>query len=207
MAAHSLDDLGWAMHAGKHELKHKQTCDFMKFGDEKITVFEDQFEVLKDAVREMGADLSGVNWMEGFTDLLTVRENGLATKSGYAQREIPLAKKLDDLCAEKTGASLAEAFNMNNVPLFTARLRGLSGVLLLEKAVDELAAQDEEIVEMGPEIRARLAELKPPARDRAEAEKAAAKVIAECVALEQIRGYLGRDENFSGVSTPGGMLS
>lgn len=207
MAAHSLDNLEWSIHAAKHELKHKQTCNFMQLGDKKITVFQDQFDVLKDELQTLQVDIEGIDWVEGFTDLLTVEENGFATKSGYADREVPAAGKLDNLCIKKTGASLAEAFNMNHVPLFTARIRRLCEVLLLEKAVKHLANRDHEIEEMQPEIEAKLATLKPMADSKEDAEKAVSKIIAECIALKQVRGYFGRDENLSGVSAPGGMLS
>ncbi len=207
MAAHSLDHLDWAMHAAKHELKHKQTRNFMQLGDKKITVFEDQFNVLKDELRTMQVDLEGVDWVEGFTDLLTVEENGFSTKSGYADREIPAAEKLDELCMKMTGASLAEAFNMNNVSLFTSRLRHLSEALMLQKTYEHLAEEDDDIADMRGEVEEKIKTLKPMAESKEDAEKAVGKIIAECIALEQVQGYFGRDENLSGVSTPAGMLS
>lgn len=207
MAAHSLDDLGWALYAAKHERKHKQTKDFMQLGDKKITVFEDQFDVLKDELRTRQVDLEGVNWVEGFTDLLTAREVGTDSQSGYADREVPAAEKLDDLCIEKTGASLAEAFNLNNVALFTSRLRRLSEVLMMEKAFEHLASQDDEVADMRGEIAAKMRSYQPILESNEDAEKAVGKMIAEAVALKQIRRYVGQDENFSSVPKPAGMLS
>ncbi len=207
MAAHSLDDLEWALFAGKHELKHKQTKDFMQVGNSKITVFSDQYDVLDQELQDMGIDMKSINWIEGFTDLLTAREIGKKSTSGYADHEVPAAEKLDALCLEKTGASLAEAFNANNVPLFTSMLRGLCESLMMEKAYDHLAGQDPEIESMRPQVKEKMKNYRPIVQSREEAEKAVSKMIAECVALQQIRRYVGLDENLSSVPAPAGMLS
>lgn len=207
MAERSLDDLGWAIYAGKHELKHKQTKDFMQLGDKKITVFEDQYYVLREELQGMKIDIAGVNWIEGFTDLLTARENGGHSQSGYADHEVPAAEQLDDLCLEMIGSSLAEAFNMNNVPLFTSRLRRLCEVLMMRKDFDHLAAEDEEVAGMREEIFMKIKTYKPILESMEDAEKAVAKMIAECVALKHIRSYVGQDDNLSGLPAPRGMLS
>ena len=179
----------------------------MQLGDKKITVFEDQYDVLKEELRALDVDIAGVNWIEGFTDLLTAREIGVHSQSGYADREVPAAEKLDDLCIEMTGASLAEAFNLNNVPLFTSRLRLLCEVLMMSKAYKKFASQDEEVSGMKGEIYVKIQTYRPIVESREEAEKAVAKMIAECVALKRIRRYVGRDENLSSVPAPAGMLS
>lgn len=207
MAEHSLDDLGWAMYAAKHELKHKQTKDFMQLGNEKITVFSDQYEALDEELRGLGVQMESVNWIEGFTDLLTARENGEHHNSGYGDHEVPAAEKLDDLCIAMTGASLAEAFNTNDVPLFTSRLRRLGEALLMKKVYEELALQDPEVEGMRTDIELKMKTLKPLVADKKDAERAVAKMIAEHIALKQIRRYVGLDENLSSVPAPAGMLS
>lgn len=207
MAEHSLDDLGWAMYAAKHELKHKQTKDFMRLGNEKITVFSDQYDALDEELRKGGIVMENVNWIEGFTDLLTARENGKHHHSGYSDHEVPAAEKLDRLCVEMTGASLAEAFNMNNVPLFTSRLRRLGEVLLMRKSFDELARRDGEIEGMRGDIELKMKTLQPIVPCREDAEKAVAKMIAEQVALKAVRRYVGLDENLPSIPTQGRMLS
>ncbi len=199
MAMHTLDNLDWAMYAAKHEQMHKRTKDFMQLHDRKITVFEDQYDVLDETLRGLGVEMDSVNWIEGFTDLLTARAHGEHSRSGYREREVPAAVKLDDLCVEKTGVSLAEAFLQNNVALFTSRLRRLTEVLLMEKTFDDLAKQDSAIEAMRGDFAEKLAGVKPMILSREDAEKAVTKIIAECVALKQIRGYVGRDENFSSV--------
>ncbi len=206
MAAHSLDDLGWALYAAKHELKHKQTKDFMRLGNEKITVFSDQYEALDEELRGLGIEMENVDWIEGFTDLLTARENGKHHNSGYGDHEVPAAETLDRLCVEMTGASLAEAFNMNNVSLFTSRLRRLGEVLLMKKAYEELAIEDQEIEGMRSDIEQNMKNLQPIVESKKEAERAVAKMIAEHIALKAVRRYVGLDENLPSVPAPAGML-
>lgn len=207
MASHSLDNLDWAIYAAKHELKHIQTKDFMRLHDKPITVSEDQYDVLDDALKSLDVDMKHVDWVEGFTDMLTARENGEHSNSGYNDHEVPAAEKLDSLCLEKTGISLADAFNANNVPLFTARLKRLCEVLLLEESFDELAEQDVEVAGMRTEVKVRMDAYKPIVQTKDDAEKFVAKMVAECLALKQIRRYVRPDEKLSSVSTPAGMLS
>ncbi len=207
MAEHSLDNLGWAMYAAKHELKHKQTKDFMQLGNEKITVFSDQYNALDEALNGVGIDMKSVNWIEGFTDLLTAREIGEHANSGYNDHEVPAAEQLDDLCVEMTGASLAEAFNMNNVGLFTARLRQLCEMLMLKKAYEHLAAQDKDAAALRSDVEAKIITLRPIIHSKEDAERAVGKIVCECIALKEVRRYVGLDENLSSLSTPSGMLS
>jgi len=206
MAAYTLDNLGWSMYAAKHELKHKQTKDFMSLGNQKITVFADQYDALDEELKGMNIEIGGVDWVEGFTDYLTARENGTHENSGYSY-EVEAAKNLDGLCLEMTSSSLAEAFNMNSVPLFTSRLRRLGEVLMMRKAFEEMASQDEEVDGMRSEIEAKMKNLKPIVSSKEDAERVVTKIIAENVALKQVRRYVGLDENLSSVSPAAGMLS
>jgi|WetSurMetagenome_2_1015567.scaffolds.fasta_scaffold66075_3 hypothetical protein len=191
MGKHSLKNLEWALYAAEHEKMHKRTRDFMRLGNEKITVYEDQYDVLKDELQSMHVDLEGVNWMEGFTDLLTARKLGVESHSGYAEREVPAAEKLDDLCMEMTGESLAEAFLQNNVPLFTSRLRRLGGMLLMKKVYENLAIQDPEVESMRKEIELKMREPNLFVDSTEDAEKTVAKLITECMEIVKVRRFLG----------------
>jgi|GEM_PF-2869284 len=205
MAAHSLDNLAWALYASEHERMHKQTRDFMQLGTQKITVFEDQYDVLKDELQTMRVDLEGVNWMEGFTDLLTARKLGVESQSGYAEREVPAAEKLDNLCMEMTGESLAEAFLQNNVPLFTSRIRKLGGMLLMKKAYENLALKDPEIEEMRGEMETKMGDHKSIVESKEDAEKTVAKMIAESVAIKELRRYFSSGTHSHSI-VPGGLF-
>jgi len=206
IAEHTLDDPVWAAYAAYHEAMHKKTSNFMTMGKHAF-IKHDYFEAVNEELKGTDVQLGEFNVCEGFTDALTADAHGEHANSGYNHHEVPAAEKLEELCTEMTGASLMEAFKSNDVALFHLRLERLGEVLLMRKAFDDFAKQDEELEEMRPQVLEKIQVLKPIVTTTEEAERFVGKIVAECVALERVEGYFRRDENLSSVSASAGMLS
>jgi len=206
IAEQTLDDPVWAAYAAWHETMHKKTANFMNMGKYRF-LGHDYFETVNEEIGDSNIQLGNFSVVEAFTDLLTAQEHGEHPNSGYLEREVPAAEKLEELCLKMTGNSLAEAFRMNNVALFHQRLERLGEVLLMRKAFDDFAEKDRGLEGFREQMEQKMKDLKPIVKTVEDAERFVGKMIAECIAIKEKRVYFGLDENLSSLSASGGMLS
>ena len=96
LAEESLDDEDWAKYVGYHEANHVHTQNCHLDFEENVPA--DQFKALKDELAKKKINIKEINWTEGFNDLKTINTHGKNDNSGYLQKEVPAAEKLDDLC-------------------------------------------------------------------------------------------------------------
>lgn len=103
-----LDDPKLAEHAAHHEAMHLDTL--MHLPLQKLAAH--QVKALCQALDL--SELSEEELIEGFNELLTIKEHGQHDKIAYLKHEVPLAKKLEDLAENFEIDSLAKAFRNAN---------------------------------------------------------------------------------------------
>lgn len=131
----TLDDEEFALYATKHEKEHKDNgvMDLDLAGK----LESHQWRAI---LSRLGVtDLDDTEVLEGFNDWRTQRKHGKHHRSGYNNKEVPLAQKLDSLVREHTGDSLFEVFNHSSLESFYERLQ-LLGTILHFKSQLRIAA-------------------------------------------------------------------
>lgn len=122
-----LSDKRLALHAARHEKNHLDNSIFDIHLEEEM-----EEEALEALLREVGeTELESVTLVEGFNELSTFRKFGRNEKSGYKDKEVPLAEKLERLAQRYLGESLLAAFDAGNLKLLLKRFELLGTVLAL----------------------------------------------------------------------------
>ncbi len=121
----TLDDYAWALHVKRHEDLHSSALT--KIDPKKYLPKANQ----KALARKLGInDLTEIDWVEGFTELANITSHGKDQKCAYLKKEVPAAKKLDQLCKKHLAESLLPPFQTKNSALFYYLLRQLSDKLI-----------------------------------------------------------------------------
>jgi hypothetical protein len=133
----TLDDQEFAMYAANHEAEHVKNSIFKM--DLKEELKPDEYDILSEEMGENGvADLAKVDWVEGFNDLITADKHGKNSRSGYQEKEVPAAQKLDQLSKQMIGKSLKEAFENGDRGEFVQRLKLLCAMLKFKGMVGKV---------------------------------------------------------------------
>lgn len=125
-----LDDPTLALHAAKHEAEHRNNKVFSislnQLSKEENTLLAETFGVEK---------LDETELIEGFNELSTFRKHGSNNHSGYVEKEVPLAEKIEKLIQEKLNVSMLEIFRSGNQEKFIITLQQLAIHLKLQKTL------------------------------------------------------------------------
>ncbi|MFC1748444.1 hypothetical protein ACFL2V_06510 [Pseudomonadota bacterium] len=171
----------FAIYAGHHEAEHKNNRVYSLNLKRKIEA--DQIAALQG--RLSTSDLPSIDLVEGFNDLITMRKHGRNAESGYVDKEVPAAEKLENLCMKITGKSLVEAFESGNKFQFYHRLASLSDQLLLRKALKRVI--DTSIPE---EMHAVLVQRVHAARMAVNTQEEAEKLVMRMLSEEILRANI-----------------
>lgn len=131
MVEHTLDNYEWALYAWRHEGEHLHNGIFDV--DLKGNMSAQQIASLKEIVGGEHGDITRVNLVEGFNDLITKRKWGDHQNSGYNDEEVPAAEKLEQICQKEIGESLVKAFDSGNIDYFYELLRRTCDIVRIKK--------------------------------------------------------------------------
>ena len=129
-----LDNPTLALHAAKHEAEHRSnkifTLPLDQLTPDETTILCDQFSIAK---------LDETEIIEGFNEWSTFRKHGANDNSGYANKEVPLAEKIEKLIQEKLSISLLEIFRSGDKQKFVITLKQFATHLqLMETLTDTI---------------------------------------------------------------------
>ena len=127
MTERVLSNKRLALHAAHHEKNHLDNSIFDIDLEEEIN--EDALSALLKEVGE--SELESVTLVEGFNELSTFKKHGRNEQSGYKDKEVPLAEKLERLAQTHLGESLLVAFDAGNLKLLLQRFELLGTILAL----------------------------------------------------------------------------
>lgn len=130
IAESALDDKEKALHGAHHEAEHQNNKIF-NLPLEKLSP-EDQ-EILQETFKITNIDETDL--IEGFNEWSTFRKHDTYGNSGYAQKEVPLANKIEELVQKKLNVSILEIFRSGDKDQFVATLQRLAINLRLEKVL------------------------------------------------------------------------
>ena len=119
----------FAVYAAQHEAKHLKSS--IKSLDLDKLCNERQKGVLRKLTGV--SDLTSIDFMEGFNDLATIREHGKNDKSGYLEKEVPAAMKLEEKANKHLNLSLVELFDAGRKEHLVDKIRLLCELILLKK--------------------------------------------------------------------------
>lgn len=131
MVEHTLDNYEWALYAWRHEGEHLHNGIFDV--DLKGNMSAEQIASLKEIVGGEHGDITQVDLVEGFNDLITKRKWGDHQNSGYNDEEVPAAEKLEQICQREIGESLVRAFDNGNIEYFYELLRRTCDIVRVKK--------------------------------------------------------------------------
>jgi hypothetical protein len=137
MVEHTLDNYEWALYAWRHEGEHLHNGIFDV--DLKGNMSVQQIASLKEIVGGEHGDITQVNLVEGFNDLITRRKWGANDNSGYKDEEVPAAEKLEQVCQKEIGESLVSAFDKGNIEYFYELLRRVCDIARVKKFLAQAA--------------------------------------------------------------------
>lgn len=137
MVEHTLDNYEWALYAWRHEGEHLHNGIFDV--DLKGNMSVQQLASLKEIVGGEHGDITKVNLVEGFNDLITKRKWGDHQNSGYNDEEVPAAEKLEQICQKEIGESLVKAFDGGNIEYFYELLRRVCDIVRVKKFLAQAA--------------------------------------------------------------------
>jgi len=207
----------WAMHVMKHESEHKRNGFFGFPIQQRVT--PEAAVALEDALQL--SDLGAYDFVEGFTEFITISQNGFANDSGYAENEVPAAQKLEKLCMDELGFSLKEHFHTSNEGLLFQKLQELGDKLRLkhaQKGIVDTELKDEDLKKAGLSYEQFLMALE----ERVQAEKSKGmfahrkadelaedfrKISSEILEVGALRHMLAANGNVSEVAVKYGILA
>lgn len=183
----AANDNSWAIYAGRHEMEH--LTNRIRGLDIQKGLSIDHKSALQNALKTTDLD---VDVMEGFNDLSTIKKHGKNKRSGYLQKEVPFAEKLEEICKKTFGYSLLQTFQSGNEPLFIHRVRKLADYLLCVEALAEHKKQKGSFL-LGGHYRALGKSIKqnvPAVSDRADADRVIQKLYSQEAEIGTIRSLL-----------------
>jgi hypothetical protein len=131
----TLDNLDAAIHADTHELEHlTNEVDRMRLLEE---LGLDNMRLIAEEAGLTVFELDAHLFIEGITELKTIKEVGKYEGVAYLRKEVPAVLKLEIAAHELGVGSLISVFRMKTIADFYSRLRVLAGVL---KTRENLAA-------------------------------------------------------------------
>lgn len=129
-----LDDEAFALYAAHHEAEHKKNQ--MVNLDFRSNLKPHQIVAL---VAALGiSELDPVEVLEGFNDWITARKHGHNPRSGYVDKEVPLAQKLEQLAQENQIGSLRETFDAGDESGFYEKLGLLGDILTFKNKIQDI---------------------------------------------------------------------
>lgn len=121
----------FALYAARHEAEHHHNRFFHL--DLKEHLSTDHIQSLERSLRV--EQLPDIDLVEGFNDLLTISKHGQNPNSGYLEKEVPVAMKLENLAKKELGVSLKNIFHDGDQELFFSTLTRLAQRLLFKQEI------------------------------------------------------------------------
>ena len=129
-----LDDPDFASHVLIHEKLHGKAMTILSLRQylplEHTAALARALEV---------EDIGKVDLVEGFTELLTIKQDKKNQKCAYTSTVVPITEKLEEFAKEHLSESLSTPFLANNTALFYYLLRKLTDRLILEQCINDMA--------------------------------------------------------------------
>ena len=132
----TLLDEDFSLHAARHEQEHHLNGIF-KLNLQLLNPAEHQ--ILQQELN-LTEELDETTLIEGFNELSTFQKHGRQEKSGYAQREVPIAEKLENLAQKHFKKSLLEIFRLGQAENFIILLKELVIRLQIQKTIGEFTS-------------------------------------------------------------------
>ncbi len=130
----TLDSPAVAMHAAYHEKEH--TLNRITELDAKKILPPKDLEYLSQ--KAALPNLAETDLMEGFNDLSTKLKNPNPQETGYSDKEVPAAEKLEELAQAQLNISLLEIFRSGNKAKLERAIRDLVDALQVADIRKEL---------------------------------------------------------------------
>ncbi len=131
MAEKTLDNRAMALHAAHHEKEHTLN----KISHVPLEGLDPkERETLTTA---LGEEFKSVDLVEGFNDWSTQDKHGEHSGSGYNAKEVPMAKRLEDLGRKHRTGSFLEVFRSGDANKLVEKMRFLAIKIRFEEALRE----------------------------------------------------------------------
>lgn len=125
----TLADQEFSLHAARHEQEHAENgvfhLDLNQLNEKEHQIFKEELKLDK--------KLDQTTLIEGFNELSTFKKHGHNEQSGYAQKEVPLAEKLEKLAQKYLKTSLLQEFQKSQVEKFLIMLKNLAVSLEVQR--------------------------------------------------------------------------
>jgi hypothetical protein len=127
-----LDD-SFSLHTARHEHEHQLNNIFHL----NLNLLSPDDQKMLQQELKLEKPLDETTLIEGFNELSTFEKHGRHEKSGYAQKEVPLAEKLEELAKKHLKKSLLDTFRQGNSEAFMIMLQELSVRLQIHKTIGQ----------------------------------------------------------------------
>ncbi len=133
MGEHTLDNREMALHAAHHEKEHTLN----KISHVPVELLAPKERKILDGA--LGEEFKSVDLVEGFNDWSTQDKHGEHSGSGYNIKEVPMAKKLEDLGRKHRVGSFLETFRAGDPKRLVEKMQLLAAKIHFEEGLARVA--------------------------------------------------------------------